>query len=111
MSPPGIRQFGALPDASQQTAAGTHRGSFVRAPAADAYHGTAHGRPVMIAERAGPRSPWPGRLGPYLGGVMPGVRERLTTGQAPLAAFVNLIPSAVVTQALAAAGADVVLID
>jgi 4-hydroxy-2-oxoheptanedioate aldolase len=42
---------------------------------------------------------------------MSGVRERLTAGQAPLAAFVNLIPSAVVTQALAAAGADVVLID
>jgi 4-hydroxy-2-oxoheptanedioate aldolase len=42
---------------------------------------------------------------------MSSVRERLTTGQAPLAAFVNLIPSAVVTQALAAAGADVVLID
>jgi 4-hydroxy-2-oxoheptanedioate aldolase len=32
-------------------------------------------------------------------------------GQAPLAGFVNLIPSPVVTQALAAAGADVVVID
>jgi 4-hydroxy-2-oxoheptanedioate aldolase len=42
---------------------------------------------------------------------MSSVRERLTVGQGPLAAFVNLIPSAVVTQALAAAGADVVLID
>lgn len=42
---------------------------------------------------------------------MPSVRERLAAGQAPLAAFVNLIPSAVVTQALAAASADVVLID
>src|SRR6266699_396367 len=31
--------------------------------------------------------------------------------QAPLAAFVNPIPSAVITQAPAAAGADVVLID
>lgn len=49
--------------------------------------------------------------GPYLGGVMPSTRERLRAGQVPLAAFVNLIPSAVVTQALAAAGADVVLID
>lgn len=35
---------------------------------------------------------------------MSSVRERLTVGQDPLAAFVNLIPSAVVTQALAAAG-------
>jgi len=42
---------------------------------------------------------------------MPSARERLTVGQGPLAAFVNLIPSAVVTQALAAAGAEVVLID
>ena len=42
---------------------------------------------------------------------MPSTRERLRAGQVPLAAFVNLIPSAVVTQALAAAGADVVLID
>ena len=42
---------------------------------------------------------------------MAGVRERLRMGQDPLTAFVNLIPSPVVTQALAAAGADVVLID
>lgn len=42
---------------------------------------------------------------------MPGVREVLRTGSAPLAGFVNLIPSSVATQALAAAGADVVLID
>ncbi|MGY1616724.1 HpcH/HpaI aldolase/citrate lyase family protein [Geodermatophilus sp. SYSU D00691] len=32
-------------------------------------------------------------------------------GQAPLAAFINVVPSAVVTQALAAGGADVVMID
>jgi 2-keto-3-deoxy-L-rhamnonate aldolase RhmA len=42
---------------------------------------------------------------------MPGVRERLSRDQVPLSAFVNLIPSPVATQALAAAGADVVLID
>ena len=42
---------------------------------------------------------------------MPDVRERLRSAQAPLSAFVNLIPSPVATQALAAAGADVVLID
>jgi 4-hydroxy-2-oxoheptanedioate aldolase len=42
---------------------------------------------------------------------MPGVRELLRTGNAPLAGFLNLIPSPVATQALAAAGADVVLID
>jgi 4-hydroxy-2-oxoheptanedioate aldolase len=39
------------------------------------------------------------------------VRERLRSGDEPLAGFLNLIPSAVATQALAAAGADVVLID
>lgn len=42
---------------------------------------------------------------------MTGVRERLAARGAPLAAFVNVIPSAVATQALAAAGADVVMID
>lgn len=39
------------------------------------------------------------------------VRERLQHGNEPMAGFLNLIPSAVATQALAAAGADVVLID
>jgi 4-hydroxy-2-oxoheptanedioate aldolase len=39
------------------------------------------------------------------------VRERLRTGQVPLSGFLNLIPSPVATQALAAAGADVVVID
>lgn len=39
------------------------------------------------------------------------VKERLRSGNDPLAGFLNLIPSAVATQALAAAGADVVLID
>jgi 4-hydroxy-2-oxoheptanedioate aldolase len=38
------------------------------------------------------------------------IRERLR-GQVPLGGYVNLIPSPVVTQALAAAGADVVVID
>lgn len=42
---------------------------------------------------------------------MPSVRERLRAGKGPLSAFVNLIPSSVATQALAAAGADVVWID
>lgn len=41
---------------------------------------------------------------------MPTVRQRLRAG-APLAGYFALIPSAVVTQALAAAGADVVVID
>lgn len=39
------------------------------------------------------------------------VRERLRSGSAPLAGFLNLIPSAVATQAIAAGGADVVLVD
>lgn len=39
------------------------------------------------------------------------VKERLRAGGDPLAGFLNLIPSAVATQALAAGGADVVLID
>jgi 4-hydroxy-2-oxoheptanedioate aldolase len=38
------------------------------------------------------------------------IRERLR-GQVPLAGFLSLIPSPVVTQALAAAGADVVVVD
>ncbi len=42
---------------------------------------------------------------------MASVRERLRMGQLPVAGFANLIPSPVVTQALAAAGADVVVID
>lgn len=42
---------------------------------------------------------------------MPGIKERLAVGREPQAGFLNLIPSAVATQALAAAGADVVLID
>jgi 4-hydroxy-2-oxoheptanedioate aldolase len=42
---------------------------------------------------------------------MPGIKERLAAGSEPQAGFLNLIPSAVATQALAAAGADVVLID
>ena len=42
---------------------------------------------------------------------MPSVKERLRTGAAPVAGFLNLIPSPVATQALAAAGADVVVID
>jgi 4-hydroxy-2-oxoheptanedioate aldolase len=42
---------------------------------------------------------------------MPGIKERLRSGSEPQAGFLNLIPSAVATQALAAAGADVVLID
>ena len=42
---------------------------------------------------------------------MPSVRERLRAGEDPLSGFVNLIPSPVATQALAAAGADVVWID
>ncbi len=42
---------------------------------------------------------------------MTNVRERLAGQGAPLAGFVNLIPSPVATQALAAAGADVVLLD
>jgi hypothetical protein len=48
---------------------------------------------------------------PFLGGVMTSVRERLRMGQVPLAGFVNLIPSPVVTQALAVAGAEVVVVD
>ncbi|MDF2977383.1 MAG: 2,4-dihydroxyhept-2-ene,7-dioic acid aldolase [Actinomycetospora sp.] len=42
---------------------------------------------------------------------MRSVRERLQAVDAPLSGFVNLVPSPVVTQVLAAAGADVVLID
>ena len=42
---------------------------------------------------------------------MPSIRERLRRGRAPLGGFAKLIPSPVVTQALAAAGADVVGID
>jgi HpcH/HpaI aldolase/citrate lyase family len=42
---------------------------------------------------------------------MPGIRERLRSGREPQAGFLNLLPSAVATQALAAAGADVVVID
>jgi 4-hydroxy-2-oxoheptanedioate aldolase len=42
---------------------------------------------------------------------MTGIKERLRSGTVPLAGFVNVIPSPVATQAVAAAGADVVLID
>ncbi len=42
---------------------------------------------------------------------MQSLKERLRSGDEPLSGFLNLIPSAVATQALAAAGADVVLID
>jgi 4-hydroxy-2-oxoheptanedioate aldolase len=42
---------------------------------------------------------------------MPSIRQRLRTGEAPLAGFFSLIPSPVATQALAAAGADVLVID
>lgn len=42
---------------------------------------------------------------------MPGIKERLRSGSEPQAGFLNLIPSPVATQALAAAGADVVAID
>jgi 4-hydroxy-2-oxoheptanedioate aldolase len=42
---------------------------------------------------------------------MPAVKERLRSGGPPQAGFLNLIPSPVATQAVAAAGADVVLID
>ena len=42
---------------------------------------------------------------------MTSIGERLRTGGPPLAGFANLIPSPVATQALAAAGADVVMID
>ncbi|MEP7023961.1 MAG: aldolase/citrate lyase family protein [Actinomycetota bacterium] len=42
---------------------------------------------------------------------MASVRERLRGNQGPLGGFINLIPSAVSTQAIAAAGADIVLID
>ncbi len=39
------------------------------------------------------------------------IRERLRSGNEPLGGFINLVPSPVVTQVLAASGADVVLID
>jgi 4-hydroxy-2-oxoheptanedioate aldolase len=42
---------------------------------------------------------------------MTSIGERLRAGGPPLAGFANLIPSPVATQALAAAGADVVMID
>ena len=45
------------------------------------------------------------------GGDVSTVRERLRFGSEPMAGFLNLIPSAVATQSLAAGGADVVLID
>jgi len=41
---------------------------------------------------------------------MTSIKERLRSGKEPLAGFVNVIPSPVATQAVAAAGADVVLI-
>ena len=42
---------------------------------------------------------------------MTSFKERLRTRNEPLAGFINLLPSPVATQALAAAGADVLLID
>ena len=42
---------------------------------------------------------------------MTSIGERLRAGGPALAGFANLIPSPVATQALAAAGADVVMID
>jgi 4-hydroxy-2-oxoheptanedioate aldolase len=45
------------------------------------------------------------------GAAVTGIKERLKDGKDPLTGFLNLIPSPVATQALAAAGADVVLID
>ncbi len=42
---------------------------------------------------------------------MASIKERLRAGSAPLAGFLSLIPSAVAAQALAAAGADVLVID
>lgn len=42
---------------------------------------------------------------------MASIKERLRTGEAPLACYFNVIPSPVATQALAAAGADLVVID
>jgi 4-hydroxy-2-oxoheptanedioate aldolase len=42
---------------------------------------------------------------------MGGLKETLRAGTRPLSGFINLIPSAVATQALAATGADWVLID
>jgi 4-hydroxy-2-oxoheptanedioate aldolase len=41
---------------------------------------------------------------------MPSIKERLREGPPP-SGYLNLIPSPVATQALAAAGADVVMID
>ena len=42
---------------------------------------------------------------------MTSIKDRLWAGEEPLAGFVNIIPSPVTTQALAAAGADVLIID
>jgi 4-hydroxy-2-oxoheptanedioate aldolase len=42
---------------------------------------------------------------------MTSIKERLRTGKEPLAGFVNIIPSPVATQALASAGADMLMID
>jgi 4-hydroxy-2-oxoheptanedioate aldolase len=42
---------------------------------------------------------------------MMGIKERLRAGKESLTGFVNIIPSPVATQAFAAAGADVVLLD
>lgn len=42
---------------------------------------------------------------------MVGLKERLRAGTEPLSGFINIIPSPVATQALAAAGADWVMID
>jgi len=42
---------------------------------------------------------------------MSNMKERLRVGTEPLAGFINIIPSPVATQALAAAGADWLIID
>jgi 4-hydroxy-2-oxoheptanedioate aldolase len=48
---------------------------------------------------------------PYRGAIMTSIRERMRTDPVPLSGFLNLIPSPVATQALAAAGADLIVID
>jgi hypothetical protein len=52
---------------------------------------------------------WP--VLPFATKIMPSMKERLKTGKEPLAGFINIIPSAVATQALASAGADILMID
>src|SRR5215217_5974356 len=70
----------------------------------------AHARPAILLGSDAAASGC--RLGAWssAGGVMPSIKERLREGP-PLSGYLNLIPSPVATQALAAAGADVVVID